>query len=405
MTTSMSTFWINTGGHSMNRIRVFYLLILAAAQLAVPSVYAQDQDAGTYLEHSRSHIEFLVEGETADCTTLSTSALPSGVPEPYRSLFPQAAAEFNTDVTLLAAIFAGGEHGGSFPANSDGPWATSPVGASGPFQFMPGTWATYGVDGDGDGDKDIQDLTDAAYGAANYLAANGGTVGAEVGDPNGQLPPGEPNWVNAIWHYNHARWYVEQVLEFRQQMLTGGTTSIVGSGGGCGVFIEGFPLVATKKVIRGGVDGDPATSHDVWCFNNSTNHCHHDYPAADIHAPVGTIVAAAVGGEVTRASDVASCDPDRDEFDVPRVTIKGADGRYYYYTHMNPGSIKVDEGQQVAAGEVLGEVGPSECAQRSEPHLHFDISTDDRNLRYEGAANMIDPQPGLTEAFGKLPES
>jgi LysM repeat protein len=48
------------------------------------------------------------------------------------------------------------------------------TGAQGPMQFMPGTWATYGIDGNGDGAVDINNAIDAIFGAANYLAAHGG---------------------------------------------------------------------------------------------------------------------------------------------------------------------------------------------------------------------------------------
>lgn len=47
-------------------------------------------------------------------------------------------------------------------------------GPQGPLQFMPGTWAAYGVDGNGDGVADINNAIDAIHGAANYLVAHGG---------------------------------------------------------------------------------------------------------------------------------------------------------------------------------------------------------------------------------------
>ncbi|WP_346098873.1 bifunctional lytic transglycosylase/C40 family peptidase [Streptomyces olivaceiscleroticus] len=48
------------------------------------------------------------------------------------------------------------------------PKAQSPAAAQGLAQFIPGTWATHGVDGDGDGDKDVWDPVDAIASAASY---------------------------------------------------------------------------------------------------------------------------------------------------------------------------------------------------------------------------------------------
>ena len=64
-------------------------------------------------------------------------------------------------------------------------------------QFLPSTWAVYGVDGNGDGVKDINNVWDAIFGAANLLHADGA--------------PGD--WRRAIFSYNQADWYVNMVLE------------------------------------------------------------------------------------------------------------------------------------------------------------------------------------------------
>lgn len=48
------------------------------------------------------------------------------------------------------------------------PRAVSPADARGIAQFIPGTWATHGIDGDGDGDRDIWDPNDAIPSAASY---------------------------------------------------------------------------------------------------------------------------------------------------------------------------------------------------------------------------------------------
>jgi soluble lytic murein transglycosylase-like protein len=72
----------------------------------------------------------------------------------------------------------------------------SSAGAQGWMQFMPETWAAYGVDANGDGIKDPYNPEDAIFAAANYLKASG-----MPGDVYG-----------AIFAYNHADWYVADVL-------------------------------------------------------------------------------------------------------------------------------------------------------------------------------------------------
>jgi soluble lytic murein transglycosylase-like protein len=78
--------------------------------------------------------------------------------------------------------------------------ATSSAGAMGPMQFLPATFAAYGVDGNHDGVIDIMNPADAIYTAAHYLCANG--AGRSPGALNG-----------AILHYNHAVWYLEMILK------------------------------------------------------------------------------------------------------------------------------------------------------------------------------------------------
>lgn len=48
------------------------------------------------------------------------------------------------------------------------PRARSPAAAQGIAQFIPGTWSAHGVDGDGDGDRDVWDPADAIPSAASY---------------------------------------------------------------------------------------------------------------------------------------------------------------------------------------------------------------------------------------------
>jgi Transglycosylase SLT domain len=72
----------------------------------------------------------------------------------------------------------------------------SSAGAEGWMQFMPSTWAVYGVDADGDGTRDPNNPNDAIFAAARYLRAAGMPE-----DPEG-----------AVFAYNHADWYVAEVM-------------------------------------------------------------------------------------------------------------------------------------------------------------------------------------------------
>ncbi|WP_107047339.1 bifunctional lytic transglycosylase/C40 family peptidase [Streptomyces sp. NRRL F-2664] len=63
------------------------------------------------------------------------------------------------------------------------PHIVSPADARGIAQFIPGTWATHGIDGDGDGDRDIWDPNDAIPSAASYDCELARYVSKVPGDP------------------------------------------------------------------------------------------------------------------------------------------------------------------------------------------------------------------------------
>ena len=73
----------------------------------------------------------------------------------------------------------------------------SSAGAVGWMQFMPETWMRWGMDASGDRVADPWNPYDGVYSAARYLAAAGGRTDIE----------------RAIFAYNHADWYVRDVLE------------------------------------------------------------------------------------------------------------------------------------------------------------------------------------------------
>ncbi len=109
----------------------------------------------------------------------------------YLRLYKKAAREygFAKDWYVLAAV-------GEVESNHGENMGPSSSGALGPMQFLPSTWRTAGVDGNGDGVANIMDPRDAIPAAAAYLKKGGAPE----------------NWYAALYSYNHADWYVKEVL-------------------------------------------------------------------------------------------------------------------------------------------------------------------------------------------------
>jgi membrane-bound lytic murein transglycosylase B len=81
--------------------------------------------------------------------------------------------------------------------------------AMGPMQFLPGTWAKYASDGDGDGIADPQNLFDATLAAARYLCSGG----LNLRDPSQVMA--------AILRYNNSMSYAQNVLGWASAYATG----------------------------------------------------------------------------------------------------------------------------------------------------------------------------------------
>ncbi len=73
--------------------------------------------------------------------------------------------------------------------------------AMGPFQFIPETWKRYGVDANGDGVANPDNIDDAALSAARYLCVSGGDLTTPAG------------WQKAVRVYNNSRKYVLDVRD------------------------------------------------------------------------------------------------------------------------------------------------------------------------------------------------
>ena len=135
--------------------------------------------------------------ETVEATdapsALATGRNPAGIPGDYEQA---AGRRYGLDWAILAGIGkVECDHGRDPDPSCTQEGAVNSAGAGGPMQFLASTWAKYGVDAEGGGTPDRWNPADAIFGAANYLRASGA--------------PGD--YRKAIFAYNHAEWYVDEV--------------------------------------------------------------------------------------------------------------------------------------------------------------------------------------------------
>ncbi|HEX6228113.1 MAG TPA: lytic murein transglycosylase, partial [Solirubrobacterales bacterium] len=296
----------------------------------------------------------------------------------------------------------------------------SSAGAMGWMQFLPSSWEMYGVDANGDGRKDPYNPVDAICAAARYLKVAGGTE----------------DLYDAIFAYNHADWYVEEVLLYARAYgklpadLVGSLTGLT----------EGahFPVAAdaryaddisTREALR------KATPRERDGYGNAA--------AVISSSPTrrGINIFAAEGSPVVAVNDGVIVKMGSSERLGRYVVLRDAYGNRYTYAKLGriiregrtvvmptgkekrvpvdsqnirprlfalPGRVanrrertqaRVDEtaalsadgslrvGSRVIAGTVLGRIGAS--AEGIDPHINFSIRPAGRG------APRIDPKPIL----------
>jgi murein DD-endopeptidase MepM/ murein hydrolase activator NlpD len=343
------------------------------------------------------------------------------------ALWHRAGAAYGIPWQVLAAI-------NKIESNFGRNMGPSSAGAVGWMQFMPSTWLRWGTDANGDGIADPWAPEDAIFSAARYLAAAGGRTDLERG----------------VFAYNHADWYVRDVLEL---------AALYGNGGGVLTFtldrlqveLEGArkevskanrKLVAAvraaraarrversqladvrratllstrleleKRAVQAGLRAHRASrlvaerreSLDAarsaldaaragaapasfspgagallgtpsflggYAFPVgggpgvvSVARDHHDYPAADIAAPMGAPLYAIGAGVVVDAWPLPS-----GNCGIGFV-LQTLDGRDWTYCHMSYLEPTVQPGAVLTAGAVVGLVGST--GHSTGPHLHL----------------------------------
>jgi membrane-bound lytic murein transglycosylase B len=120
--------------------------------------------------------------------------------------------------------------------------------AIGPMQFIPSTWSVVGVDADGDGQRNPQDINDAALATAVYLCSGNDDLSTTAGQRA------------AVFRYNHSRSYVDLVLSIAKAYADGDFTSVPNGTTSAGYVVPapGAPHAATHQ---GGHATSPAASH------------------------------------------------------------------------------------------------------------------------------------------------
>ncbi len=137
----------------------------------------------------------------SDPLSTPLTTVPDAVLEGFRiptfllPIYQAAGTEYGIRWEILAAI---NEIETDYGRNL----SVSSAGAMGWMQFMPGTWETYGTDANRDGEKDPYNPVDAIFSAARYLKASGASESIE----------------RAIFSYNHADWYVADVIKRAKEL-------------------------------------------------------------------------------------------------------------------------------------------------------------------------------------------
>jgi murein DD-endopeptidase MepM/ murein hydrolase activator NlpD len=174
--------------------------------------------------------------------------------------------------------------------------SVSSAGAEGWMQFLPSSWAQYGVDANGDGYEDPYNPADAIFAAARYLAAAGGVANIRA----------------AIYSYNHSQAYVDSVM-LRAQLLGGTPPELLGAI--TGLTESRFPVHAAAHftdgfaTVPGTGSGQPAT-----------------LVGTTIYAPAGAPVIAVQDGQIVAVGD----SPTLGNY----VSLRDAYGNTYTYAQL-----------------------------------------------------------------------
>ena len=127
--------------------------------------------------------------------------------------------------------------------------------AVGPMQFIPSTWSVVGVDGDGDDERDPQDIDDAALATAVYLCSGSENLSTNAGQRS------------AVYRYNHSQEYVDLVLSIMNAYTEGDYSSVPNGTSSAAVFSPS----SEDSVVSSGTSGSrsPLPGGNGWRGGNN----------------------------------------------------------------------------------------------------------------------------------------
>ena len=112
--------------------------------------------------------------------------------------------------------------------------------AVGPMQFIPSTWSVVGVDADNDGQRNPQDIDDAALATAVYLCSGDNDLSTVAGQRA------------SVYRYNHSTSYVNLVLRIMDNYLAGDFMSVPDGTTVAGYIVPEPPLASDPPFNTGG---------------------------------------------------------------------------------------------------------------------------------------------------------
>lgn len=107
--------------------------------------------------------------------------------------------------------------------------------AVGPMQFIPSTWQVVKVDADGDGQRNPQDINDAALATAVYLCSGNDNLSGRSGQEA------------AVYRYNHSHDYVSLVLRIAEAYAAGDYTAVPSGSYGGNVFTPSYASTIAQR--------------------------------------------------------------------------------------------------------------------------------------------------------------